>query len=82
LTSIQGNSPAGYGEPAGDNRDVIYLLFGGVVALGLLGLVALPAFEPVVPLCIASGYFFSSAEHCASLCIALGDMPWQRCIVA
>jgi hypothetical protein len=57
------------------------LLFGGVVALGLLGLVALPAFEPVVPLCIASGYFFSSAEHCASLCIALDDMPLHFVIV-
>jgi hypothetical protein len=54
-----------------------YLLFGGVVAVGLLGLVALPAFDPVVPLFMASGYFFISAEHCASLCIALGDMPWH-----
>jgi hypothetical protein len=42
----------------------------------------MPLLDPVVPLFIMSGCCFMNAVHCASLCIALGDMPWQRCIVA
>ena len=55
-----------------------------LVPLGLLMLLLplpelMPLLDPVVPLFAASGYFFISAEHCASLCIALGDMSSHFC---
>jgi hypothetical protein len=44
-----------------------------------LGLVVLLPFKPLLPDPVvpfaASGYFFNSASHCESFCIAVGDMP-------